>query len=328
MLDIKKILLPVDYPNTSLSVIHQAAALAHHFHSEIVMLHAVTPRSHAAGVPEAGAGLASWDLLEEIIRRAQETQDQTLGPEVDGLTIRRVLAKGNPAQAIVQTAQREKANLIMMPSYGFTFDQFLLSSLTPKVLGGSECPLWTCGHAEQSPPQNFVIRNVVCAVDFSSHVRNTVSWAKEMADEFGASLTLADVTASVEFWGPGGDYVNPKWKAGESGLAGDWAPSLRRVPAHARLCNYSLSADSSSERRWDLTRSEWTKNGATVPQLTASGHGSGCLYSFARITNTAASRGLMSKTKRNSQAVWSHQYSTEPGPKEPLRMKLGRVDQA
>ena len=213
MLGIKKILLPVDYPNTSLSVIHQAAALAHHFHSEIVMLHAVTPRSHAAGVPEAGAGLASWDLLEEIIRRAQETQDQTLGPEVDGLTIRRVLAKGNPAQAIVQTAQREKANLIMMPSYGFTFDQFLLSSLTPKVLGGSECPLWTCGHAEQSPPQNFVIRNVVCAVDFSSHVRNTVSWAKEMADEFGASLTLADVTASVEFWGPGGDYVNPKWKA-------------------------------------------------------------------------------------------------------------------
>jgi nucleotide-binding universal stress UspA family protein len=178
-----------------------------------VMLHAVTPRSHAAGVPEAGAGLASWDLLEEIIRRAQETQDQTLGPEVDGLTIRRVLAKGNPAQAIVQTAQREKANLIMMPSYGFTFDQFLLSSLTPKVLGGSECPLWTCGHAEQSPPQNFVIRNVVCAVDFSSHVRNTVSWAKEMADEFGASLTLADVTASVEFWGQGGDYVNPKWKA-------------------------------------------------------------------------------------------------------------------
>jgi len=213
MLDIKKILLPVDYPNTSLSVIHQAAALAHHFHSEIVMLHAVTPRSHAAGVPEAGAGLASWDLLEEIIRRAQETQDQTLGPELDGLTIRRVLAKGNPAQAIVQTAQREKADLIMMPSYGFTFDQFLLSSLTPKVLGGSECPLWTCGHAEQSPPQNFVIRNVVCAVDFSSHVRNTVSWAKEMADEFGASLTLADVTASVGFWGPGGDYVNPKWKA-------------------------------------------------------------------------------------------------------------------
>lgn len=213
MLDIKKILLPVDYPNASLAVIHQAAALAHHFHSEIVMLHTVTPRSHAAGVPEAGAGLASWDLLEQIIRRAQERQDQTLGLELDGLTIRRVLAKGNPAQAIVLTAQREKTDLIMMASYGFTFDQFLLGSVTPKVLEGSECPLWTCGHVGQLPPQKFVIRDVLCAVDFSSHIRKTVSWAKEMAAEFGASLTLADVTAGVDFWGPGGNYVNPKWRA-------------------------------------------------------------------------------------------------------------------
>ena len=39
MLNIRKILLPVDFPNTSLHVIHQAATLAHHFHSEIVMLH-------------------------------------------------------------------------------------------------------------------------------------------------------------------------------------------------------------------------------------------------------------------------------------------------
>ena len=33
-----------------------------------------------------------------------------------------------------------------------------------------------------------------------------------MAAEFGAQLTLANVTAGVEFWGPGGNYVNEKWK--------------------------------------------------------------------------------------------------------------------
>jgi hypothetical protein len=52
MLNIKKILLPVDFPNTSLPVVHQAATLAHHFHSEIVMLHVATAESRAAGVPE------------------------------------------------------------------------------------------------------------------------------------------------------------------------------------------------------------------------------------------------------------------------------------
>ena len=63
MLNIKKILLPVDFPNTSLRVVHQAATLAHHFHSEIVMLHAVTAESHAAGVPEDTREQADWDLL-------------------------------------------------------------------------------------------------------------------------------------------------------------------------------------------------------------------------------------------------------------------------
>jgi nucleotide-binding universal stress UspA family protein len=49
MLSIKKILLPVDFPNTSLRVIHQAATLAHQYRSEIVMLHVVTALSQAQG---------------------------------------------------------------------------------------------------------------------------------------------------------------------------------------------------------------------------------------------------------------------------------------
>ena len=65
---------------------------------------------------------------------------------------------------------------------------------------------------EESPVQEFAIRNVLCAVDFNPHDHKTVSWAAQMAAEFGARLTLAHVTAGVEFWGPGGNYVNPRWK--------------------------------------------------------------------------------------------------------------------
>ena len=151
MLNIKKILLPVDFPLASLDVIHQAATLARHFNSEIVILHVVTARSHAAGVPEDSRGLAEWDLLAAIIRQAQNQQDPSLGPELEGLTIRRKLVKGDVALAIVQTAQDEKADLIMMPSHSFTFYQFLLGSVTAKVLHGTECPVWTGAHVEGSP---------------------------------------------------------------------------------------------------------------------------------------------------------------------------------
>ncbi len=212
MLNIQRILLPVDFPNTSLRVVHQAATLARHFHSEIVMLHVVTAQSPAAGVPEERLAIDGRDMLAEIVKEAETNQDQSLGPELEGLAIRQVLGKGDPAGAIVQASQVEKADLIMMPSHGATFNQFLLGSVTAKVLHRTECPVWTGAHVEGSPVQKFAIRSVLCAVDLNSRSNKAVSWAAQIAAEFGARLTLAHVTASVELWGPGGSYVDQKWK--------------------------------------------------------------------------------------------------------------------
>lgn len=212
MPNIRKILLPIDFASTSLSVVHQAAALAHHFHSEIVMLHVATAQRHAAGVPEGGPESAGWDLLAEMVRRAEMNQDQSLGPELEGLAIRRMLGKGDPAHAIAQTAQVEKADLIMMASHGYTFNRFLLGSVTAKVLYGTECPVWTGAHVEESSVQKFEIHNVLCALDLDSRSDEVVSWAAQMAAAFGARLTIAHATSSVELWGPGGSYVDQKWK--------------------------------------------------------------------------------------------------------------------
>ena len=176
------------------------------------MLHVATAQSRAAGVPIDGPEATGWDVLGEILREADENQDRTLAPELNGLTIHRVLTEGDPTGEIVEMAQQEKADLIMMPSHGFTFSQFLLGSVTAKVLHGNECPVWTGGHVEKPPKREFIIRNVLCDVDFKPHDRKTTLWATQISAEFGAFLTLAHVTPGVEFWGPGGDYVNPRWK--------------------------------------------------------------------------------------------------------------------
>jgi nucleotide-binding universal stress UspA family protein len=212
MLNIKTILLPVDFPIPSLGVIHQAATLARHFHSEIVMLHIVAPPGHVSGAPEDKSEPAGSDLLTAIVGEAQKRQDQSLGPELDGITIRRKLVGGDPARTIVRVAEEEKADLIMMPSRGFTFEQFLLGSATAKVLHRTECPVWTGAHVEVSTVEKFTIRSVLCAVDLGPRSDDAVAWAAPMAAEFGARLTLVHVTAGVEHWGPGGDYVNQRWK--------------------------------------------------------------------------------------------------------------------
>jgi nucleotide-binding universal stress UspA family protein len=212
MLNIKKILLPVDFPDTSLPVIHQAALLARHFHAEVLLLHVVNPIAHTAVVPEEGPELARFDMGAEVLAVAARSGDAALAKDLTGVTMSAMTIKGNPALAIVEVAQQEKVDLIMMPSHGFTFDQFLLGSVTGKVLQGTECPVWTGAHVEKPEDPEFALRNILCAVDFGAHSKKTVTVAKQLVAEFSARLTLAHVTSSVEFWGAGGVYVNQDWK--------------------------------------------------------------------------------------------------------------------
>ncbi len=228
MLKVKTIVLPVDIPNTSLGVIHQAAILARHFHSEIVMLHVASERSHAAGVPHSPAKMGDWDLLAAIIHEAEKKHDRSLKPQLEGLAIRHVLLTGDPDRVIVRTAQAYNANLIMMPSYGFTFDRFLQGSIQENIPKGNECPVWTGAHVKKSSAQEFAMRNILCAVDFDPRGRVAASWAAQMAAEFSASLTLIHVTPLLELWGPGGSYVNPKRKKELVDAASQHLVDLRR----------------------------------------------------------------------------------------------------
>src|ERR1039458_9646208 len=99
MLKIGRILLPIDFQDSSKHVVHQAAAVARHFNSEIVMLHVVTPLSYSAAMIDGSYVPANLgDLLKELIRQAQKHLDKALGPELDGLSVKRILLEGDPAQ--------------------------------------------------------------------------------------------------------------------------------------------------------------------------------------------------------------------------------------
>jgi nucleotide-binding universal stress UspA family protein len=214
MRKVSKILLPVDFQDTSKRVVHQAAVLARHFHSDIVMLHVVTPLSYSAGMLEGRyvpANLA--DLLKELLRLAQRNLDEVLKSELNGLTVKRLLIEGDPALTIVRTARDEKVDLIAMPTHGYgTFRRFLLGSVTSKVLHDSECPVWTGAHLEEGSAREFAIRNIVCAIDLSGHSPKTMQSAAQLAAEFGARLTLAHITAGEDVYGPDGFDLCLEWK--------------------------------------------------------------------------------------------------------------------
>ena len=229
MLHMKKLLLPVEFQNPSSSVVHQAAALARHFHSEIIMLNVLTPLSYSAGALEGSYVPAGReDLLAALIRQAQRDLDKHLKPELEGLAVKRILVKGDPASEIVQTSRAENVDLIIMPTHGYRgFRRFLLGSVTAKVLHDSEIPVWTGAHLEQTPMRQFALRKLICAVDLSHHSRNTVSWAAQMATAFDAQLTLAHITSGLEASSPAGPHILPEWKEALVSMAANQIADLQ-----------------------------------------------------------------------------------------------------
>ena len=123
------------------------------------------------------------------------------------------MVKGDPAREILRAARDENVDLIVMPTHGYgAFEKFMLGSVTAKVLHQSTCPVWTGAHVKDVPAGQFVIRNVLCAVDFGPLSTKAINWAHEAATEFGAKLTLAHVTPSMEIYGPGGYHVLAEMK--------------------------------------------------------------------------------------------------------------------
>ncbi len=229
MLSIQRILVPVVFADTSRNVVHQAAWLARRFLAEVILLHVVTPLSYPAGLLESGHEITAQDLHAHIVQRAQEDLDRALQPELDGIAVTRMLLRGDPAHEIVEMARERNVDLIMMSTHGNgAFYQFLLGSVTAKVLHEIECPVWTGAHLEEAPAREFSICRVLCSVELNGHSRHTLSLAAEMATAVNATLTLVHITGSVDIYGPGGSHVDSGWKQNIVGFAAEEIAKLQQ----------------------------------------------------------------------------------------------------
>jgi nucleotide-binding universal stress UspA family protein len=213
MLSVQKILVPLVFTGNSRHVMQQAAWLARRFHAEVILLHVVTPFSYPAGMLESGHEITAMDLHAKVVQRAQQDLDQALHPEFDGIPVSRLLLRGHAAHEIVQTARDQNVDMIVMPTWGEgAFYRFLLGSVTGKVLHEGHCPVWTGGHLEEAPAGEFSVRRILCSVELEGHSRHTATLAAQWAAALDATLTLVNVTASVDLYGPGGSYVDPVWQ--------------------------------------------------------------------------------------------------------------------
>jgi len=67
-------------------------------------------------------------------------QERALGEE--GILVRGIVRVGNPAEAILELAEKEKASLIVLSTHGRTgLSRWIFGSVAEKVLRGAKVPL-------------------------------------------------------------------------------------------------------------------------------------------------------------------------------------------
>jgi len=196
MKSLSKILLPVDFSERSLGAARYAKTLADHFHSELTLLHVLTPPHYEFGALEIGGSMLT-ELYTNRAAQVEKELETFLAAELADTPAKRVVLEGDPARQIVEYAQEENAGLIVMPTHGYgPFRQFILGSITAKVLHDADCPVWTGVHLEEAPQtEPMPFRHILCAIDLGPQSCKALEWATAMQKEFGARLTVVHAMA-------------------------------------------------------------------------------------------------------------------------------------
>jgi len=197
MIAIERILFPTDLSQQSLKTLPFVKSMACRFHAEVSLLHVLeSPLSmYSPAEAMAWANLVNIDEIRETRRSAFERFG---AQELEGVSVRREFAEGDPAAEINYYVRKNNIHLIMMPTRGYgTFRSLLIGSVTAKVLHDAHCPVWTGVHTEETQSVN-ACRRILCAVDADFRDVPVIIWANDFGKLTGAEVQLFHAVPELE----------------------------------------------------------------------------------------------------------------------------------
>ena len=180
-MNIRRILCPTDFSETSAHAAEWASAIAGYYGAGITALHVVQPPMDAA------LGVESLDSLRQQIAAFFGVANNV------GLSVDALVEVGSPVRHILDRAASLPADLLVMGTHGAGgFEHLVLGSVAEKVLRKALCPVLTV------PPRvptrsRLPFRRLLCATDFSEASASAVHFALSLAAESDACLTLLHV---------------------------------------------------------------------------------------------------------------------------------------
>jgi nucleotide-binding universal stress UspA family protein len=198
LVDIQRILCPIDFSEESRHALEHAVAFAKWYRAPITVLHVLSTPPPLVPPTGVSAG-APFPLAEPVEQIAEELRRfcQPLMPSGQQLEV--VVQEGGAAREIVAHAESITADLVIMGTHGRGgFERLVLGSVTEKVLRLARCPVLTvpprAPHAGVAPA---AYGTILCPLDFSDTSARALEYALSLAQETDARLILAHVVEGV-----------------------------------------------------------------------------------------------------------------------------------
>lgn len=142
MIEIKTILVPVDFSDHSTKALHTAIDLAKTMGASIHLTHVLHFPVQVAAPGQIEIPQDLWSQIRDSAARKLDKTSKTVSSE--GVTVETHLTEGANAHAIVELAEKLGADLIVMGTRGLSgLKHVMLGSVAERTVRMAHCPVMT-----------------------------------------------------------------------------------------------------------------------------------------------------------------------------------------
>lgn len=142
MVEVKKILFPVDFYESALKVLPVVKLMAEKLGAKIELIHVVKGSSDFVGYEMGAAWYSNFE--DELIKGGEKAMDRFVEEKLAGLDVDTTVAVGDAAEEIIKYADKTGADMIIIGTHGRKgLEKILFGSVALGVAKGANCPVLT-----------------------------------------------------------------------------------------------------------------------------------------------------------------------------------------
>lgn len=179
-----KILIPVDFSETSLLAIKHGAFIAQYSKSDLFLLHVVNLPFMSQNLFLPLVNIEDQSEIENKVTMKLSEISKEIQSEY-GVQVESIIKIGSPSSEITNVAQEIGATMIVMGTHGYSpLEELVIGSVALKVITKSSCP--TMAMSVEAAHKGY--NKIVIPIDTTANSRQKVNFAIGMAKKFNATL--------------------------------------------------------------------------------------------------------------------------------------------